>query len=303
MRHIPSRSIFLALAAAVLLPLAGERAWAAGTLDKLRESGKFVVGYVSDGASLTRTDATGKVTGYAIALCTRVGEAAREELKLPALAIELVQVTMEERFRAVAQGRIDMLCGAVPTLERRAQVSFSIPAGFVGVNAVIRSDAPVRLVQVLTGQEPPAPVIWRGTSAPERRSLAVVRGTVVESALIERLAQRRITIDVVSVADTAEGVQAVVDRRADAFFDGRPLLLDAVGRSPAKSSLVVLDKLFRRELLAFALRRNDDDFRLTVDRALSRIYRSPELPTIYRTYLKEPDRETLEFFELMALPE
>lgn len=290
-----------ALIGAALLQAGG--AFAAGTLDKLRESGKFVVGYVSDGSSLTQKDETGKVTGYAIALCTKVGEAAKQELKLPSLNIELVQVSMEDRFRAVADGKIDMLCGAVPTLDRRAQVSFSIPVGFVGVNAVIRSDAPVRLVQVLTGQEPPQSVIWRGTNAPERRALAVVSGTVVESALIDRLAQRRIAIDVLSVKDANEGVQAVADRRVDAFFDGRPLLLDAVGRSPAKSNLVVLNQLFRRELLAFAVRRNDDDFRLTVDRALSRIYRSPELPTIYRTYLKDPDRETLEFFELMALPE
>ena len=301
MRYTKTRSVFVALIGALLLHAGA--AFAAGTLDKLRESGKFVVGYVSDGSSLTQKDATGKATGYAIALCTKIGDAAKQELKLPSLAIELVQVSMAERFSAVADGKIDMLCGAVPTLERRAQVSFSIPVGFVGVNAVIRSDAPVRLLQVLTGQEPPRAVIWRGTSAPERRALAVVSGTVVERALIERLAQRRIAIDVVSVKDTAEGVQAVVDRRADAFFDGRPLLLDAVAASPAKSSLVVLDQLFRRELLAFAVRRNDDDFRLTVDRALSRIYRSPELPTLYRTYLKEPDRETLEFFELMALPE
>lgn len=301
MRYTKTRSVFITLVGVALLHAGA--AFAAGTLDKLRETGKFVVGYVSDGSSLTQKDATGKATGYAIALCTKVGDAAKQELKLPSLAVELVQVSMEERFSAVAQGKIDMLCGAVPTLERRAQVSFSIPVGFVGVNAVIRSDAPVRLVQVLTGQEPPRAVVWRGTNAPERRSLAVVKGTVVERALVDKLAERRIAIDVVSVKDTAEGVQAVVDRRADAFFDGRPLLLDAVGRSPAKSNLVVLDQLFRRELLAFAIRRNDDDFRLTVDRALSRIYRSPELPTIYRTYLKDPDRETLEFFELMALPE
>jgi ABC-type amino acid transport substrate-binding protein len=301
MRKTKFRSAILALVGVALLH-AGP-VFAAGTLDKLRESGKFVVGYTAGDSSLTQKDATGKVTGYAIALCTKIGEAAKQELKLPALDIELVQVSMEERFSAVAEGKIDMLCGAVPTLERRAQVSFSIPVGFVGVNAVIRSDAPVRLAQVLTGREPPASVIWRGTSAPERRALAVVGGTTVERALADRLAERRIAIDVVSVKDTAAGVQAVVERRADAFFDARPLLLDAVAQSPAKSNLVVLDRLFRRELLAFAIRRNDDDFRLTVDRALSRIYRSPELPTIYRTYLKDPDRETLEFFELMALPE
>lgn len=291
------------LAGAALCCVAISAAQAAGTLDKLRESGKFVVGYTSERAPSTETDQASKVAGYAIALCKRLGDVAKQELNLPSLATELVQVSMQERFRAVSQGKIDLLCGAVPTLQRRQEVSFSIPIGFVGVNALVRSDAPVRLVQVLTGDEPPAPVIWRATGAPERRALAVVAGSTVERALADRLAERRISIDVVSVKDTAEGVQAVADRRVDAFFDGRPLLADAVARSPAKSNLIILDRLFRRELLALALRRNDDDFRLAVDRALSSIYRSPELPAIYRTYLKEPDRETLEFFELMALPE
>jgi ABC-type amino acid transport substrate-binding protein len=288
---------------AVLGCVMASNALAAGTLDKLRESGKFVIGYVSDGSTPRPTDQAGKAASYAIAICTKVADAAKQELKLPALAVEFVQVSTQERFSAVAQNKIDLLCGAVPTLERRAEVSFSIPIGFAGVNAVVRSDAPVRLVQVLTGQEPPAPVIWRGTNAPERRALAVVSGSIVENALVERLAERRIAIDVVSVKDTAEGIQAVADRRADAFFDARLLLVDAVARSPAKSDLVVLDRLFRRELFALAVRRNDDDFRLAVDRALSKLYRSPELPTIYRSYLKEPDRETLEFFQLMALPD
>jgi ABC-type amino acid transport substrate-binding protein len=278
-------------------------ALAAGTLDKLGSSGKFVIGYASDGSLPIHTDQSGKVAGYAFALCTKVADGVRRELKMSALPTEFVQVSLDERFQAVAQGRIDMLCGAVPTLQRRAEVSFSIPIGFVGVDAVVRTDAPVRLVQVLTGEEQPTTLIWRGTSAPEHRALAVVAGSTVEGALIERLAARRIVVDVLSVKDTAEGVQAVVERRADAFFDGGPLLRDAVARSAARSSLTVLNRSFRRELIALALRRNDDDFRLAVDRALSKIYRSPDLPTIYKTYLKEPDLETVQFFELMALPD
>lgn len=278
-------------------------ALAAGTLEKLRDSRKFVIGFVPDGPDQAKSAATGKATGYAMALCDKVGEAARSELKMPALAVELVQVTAAERFDALVQGRIDLLCGAVPTVQRRAQVDFSIPIGFVGVNAVVRSDAPVRLVQVLSGREPPAPLVWRGTNAPERRSIAVVGGTTVERALTDRLNERRIAIEVVPVKDTAEGVQAVADRRVTAFMDGRVLLLDAIERSPTKSSLVLLDKVYKRELVALGVRRGDDEFRLMVDRTLSRIYRSGELATIYATHLQPLDRAAIEFFELVALPE
>lgn len=301
MRFIDIRGILLALAAATLWlnPLGGA---AAGTLDKLRDSGKFVIGYATDGSALVHRDASGKLGGYAIEICGRVGAAVKAGLKLPKLSVEFVQLSMDERFLAVAEGRVDLLCGAEPTVGRRAALSFSLPIGFVGVTALVRSDAPVRLVQVLSGQEPPAPLIWRGTGAPERRSLAVVKGTTVEGTLTGRLLDRRIVVDVVPVKDTAEGVQAVLDRRADAFFDGRPMLLGALEGNPARSNLVVLDRLFSRHVLALGLRRNDDDFRLAVDTALSALYHSPELAAIYRSNLGEPDQATLEFLQLVALP-
>lgn len=277
-------------------------AMAAGTLDKLRDSRKLVIGFGSD-SPIAQADAAGKAGGYVNAICTRVAESLRNDMKLSQLAVESTAVPMAERFSTLAQGRIDLLCGAVPTLGRRAEVDFSIPIGFAGVNAVVRSDAPVRLVQVLSGREPPAQQVWRGTSAPERRSIAVVDNTTVERALLDRLAERRISIEVVPVKDTAAGLQAVVDRRADAFLDGRVLLVDAMARSQSKSNLALLDKVFRRELVAIGVRRGDDDFRLAVDRALSRIYRSGELARIYATHLQPMDQATRDFFDLVALPD
>lgn len=277
-------------------------AMAAGTLDKVRDSRKLVIGYGSD-SPIAQADAAGKAGGYANAICTKVAESVRNDLKFSGLTVESVAVPVADRLTALAQGRIDLLCGVVPTIERRAEVDFSIPIGFAGVNAVVRSDAPVRLVQVLSGKEPPAQPIWRGTHAPERRAIAVVGNTTVERALMDRLAERRISIAVVPVKDTAAGLQAVADRQVDAFLDGRVLLVDAMARSNAKSSLVLLDKVFRRELVAIGVRRGDDDFRLAVDRALSRLYRSDELARIYTAHLQPLDQATRDFFELIALPD
>ena len=58
---------------------------------------------------------------------------------------------MTNEFRAVEQGTIDILW-AEPSLGRRAHVDFSIPVLLNGTGAVIRSDAPVRLRQVLSGE-------------------------------------------------------------------------------------------------------------------------------------------------------
>ena len=169
----------------------------------------------------------------------------------------------------------------------------------------MRADAPARLVQALSGPEPAAHPIWRGSpgQAPERRVLAVIGGTTIERVLADRLKQMRIVAEVVTVNDTATGLQMLRERRADVFFNDRALLLDAVANGPSLGDVVVLDRLFRRELVSLATRRDDADFRLVVDRSLSQLYRGSDLAPIYSSHFGAPDRATLDFFQLVALPD
>lgn len=278
---------------------------ARGTLDGVRESGTLTMGYLADAQPFSYTDAAGKAAGYAVALCTKIGDAVKSELKLPALSVNFVAVPLDQRFPALEQGRIDVLCGAEPTLERRALVDFSIPILLSGTGVVIRADAPARLEQVLSGREPPKQPIWRATQgqAPERHVVAVIGSTPLEKALSDRLKMSRIVVDVVSVNDNAAGIRMVLERRAAAFFSDHALLLDVTRRDPSANKLVVLDRLFRRAQVALAVRRNDDDFRLVVDRTLSRLMRSGEAGSNYANYFGAADRSTLDFFQLVALPD
>jgi ABC-type amino acid transport substrate-binding protein len=295
---------WLATRAAVLgsLLCVGAVASAAGTLDKIKDTGKLTLGYSSDARPFSYTDA-GKPAGYAIELCNKVADALKSELKLGALAVEFVSLSRDEAFRAIEQGRADLLCGAVPTLERRALVDFSIPIILSGTGVAIRSDAPLRLVQALSGIESVSPV-WRGSTdqAPQRVALAVVGGVPLEKALASKLKERRIVADVTSVKDVDAGLQALRSGTAQAFFSDRALLLDAVARQPA-GELVVLDRIYRREIVALAMRRDDDDLRLAVDRALSQLYRSQQVTAIYAKYFGAPTAAALDFFQLVALPD
>ena len=279
--------------------------WAEGTLDKAKQSGRLSIGFVADARPFSYNDASGKPAGYAIALCAKVADAVKSELKLPALAVDFVPVPKEERFSAVADGKVDLLCGATQSLERRRQVDFSIPILLSGNGAAVRADAPARLVQALSGPEPAAHPIWRGSpgQAPERRVLAVIGSTTIERVLADRLKQMRIVAEVVTVNDTATGLQMLRERRADVFFNDRALLLDAVANGPSLGDVVVLDRLFRRELVSLATRRDDADFRLVVDRSLSQLYRGSDLAPIYSSHFGAPDRATLDFFQLVALPD
>jgi ABC-type amino acid transport substrate-binding protein len=105
------------------------------------------------------------------------------------------------------------------------------------------------------------------------------------------------------VASYDEGVQAVVDRKANAFFGERAILIDAVKRNPSARSLIILDRQFTYEPLALALSRGDEDFRLAVDRALSKLYASPAFWDTYKKWFGEADEATMTFYRWNTLPE
>jgi putrescine:ornithine antiporter len=108
---------------------------------------------------------------------------------------------------------------------------------------------------------------------------------------------------VVAVSGTDAGVQAVYDRKADAFFAERSILLDAAKRSASPGELMVIDRMFTTAPLALTFRRGDDDFRLLVDRTLSRVYRSGEISGVYTTWFGAPGATTTAFFQWTTLPE
>jgi polar amino acid transport system substrate-binding protein len=300
LRHRASLLATLALSGLLALPAA-----AAGTLDKARETGKLTLGYRADTRPFAFSDG-GKPAGFSVALCQKVADAVKAELKRPDLAVEFVPVTAADRFEALQQGRIDLSCGTdTPTLERRALVDFSIPIFFAGTGALLRSDADRRLRDALENRPDPAQPVWRGAPGVFSSSVvfAAVGGTTIEKTLIERLRTRRVTVTVASVADYATGVQMVRERRAAALFGDRPVLVDAAKRGPESGELMVLERRFTREPLTLSLRRGDDAFRLLADKALSRLFRSPELAPLYTNYFGSPDPGVLEFFQSVALPD
>src|SRR5262249_51369931 len=137
----------------------------------------------------------------------------------------------------------------------------------------------------------------------ERKTFSVVAGTTSANWLAERINQFHIDATVADVDSYQAGIQRVLDRRSDVFFGDRPILYDAAEGSPSASNLIVVDRLFTFEPLALAFARGDEDFRLVVDRSLSRLFRSDEFMDIYVKWFGQPDDSASLFFGLSALPE
>ena len=294
--------VAVALLAAALLP----PAQAAGTLERAAQAGKLRLGYRADARPFSYRDESGSAAGYSVELCKAVAEAVKAELGASALAVEWVPVTIDGRFREVQQGRVDLLCGAdTVTLARRREVSFSIPVFPGGIGVLLHTKSSFRLRQILTQGEAARRPLWRASPAQilEQQTFSVVAGTTSESWLQERRETLKIPAKVVTVDSYEAGIQRVLERKSNVFFGDRAILLDAATRSAAARDLVVLDRHFTHEPLALGLTRGDEDFRLLVDRTLSRLFGSKEFRDLYGKWFGEPDESALEFFRLSALPE
>ncbi len=276
------------------------------TIARIRMTGRLTFGYRADARPFSYTDDSGAAAGYSVALCQTVANEVKRHLGIPALKVEWKPVAFEQRFRALRLGEIDLLCGAdTVTLARRAEADFSIPIFPGGIGAMLRSDSSARLRDVLSGRGQPFQPVWRASATQllQSRDFSAVAGTTAETWLGQRLNDLEVRAGVALVDSYNAGVQRVVQRRSDVLFGERAILLDLARRHADARNLMVLDRLFTYEPAALALAPGNGDFRLLVDRALSALYRSPDLGVLYGKYFGEPDETALTFFRWNALPE
>ena len=89
-----------------------------------------------------------------------------------------------------------------------------------------------------------------------------------------------------------------------AYFADRAILGYLVDMSGEPDTLRIADQYLSIEPYALALPRGDSDFRLAIDRALSHVYKSGEIGTIFASVFGAPPNDTLKTLYLIStLPE
>jgi polar amino acid transport system substrate-binding protein/glutamate/aspartate transport system substrate-binding protein len=232
-------------------------------LDRIKESGEVRLAYRVDAAPFSyRKD--DQPAGYSVNLCLEVAASLQQDLKLPKLMATFVQVTAENRFEALTKGKADILCEATTaTLSRRALVDFSIPTFVSGASLVIRPDGPTS-IDALAG-----------------RKIGVLGGTTTQESLEDTLRQEKIDAEVVVVKTHDEGFEMLEKNTISAYFGDRTILEDRLRRTSADRDLLLAENYLTIEPYALAMP-IDHDFRLAVDRALSRLFRSGGMIKVFR---------------------
>jgi ABC-type amino acid transport substrate-binding protein len=259
----------------------------AGTLDQVRETGVFKIGYRTDAAPYSYKSDSGQPAGYVVDLCREVAAAVQKEVGRE-VKVEYVIVTAEDRFEAVKSGKIDLLCEATTaTLARRKLVDFSIMTFIDGAGVMVREDGPQSFA-AMAGQK-----------------IGVHAGTTTQAALEKSLNDNKIEAEVVPVADHEDGVKKLESGELAAYFADRAILsFLLIGKDSPKNLMIAKDYL-TREPYALAMARGDEDFRLLVDRTLARLYRSPAIDKIFaRNFANAKPSEVLRaLYIINALPE
>jgi polar amino acid transport system substrate-binding protein len=286
----------------LLVALGATSSAAAATLDRIKETGRIRFGYFTEVRPFTYKDSAGAVEGYGVSLCQRIADQVKSDLALSDLTVDWVPLSSSDRLAEIQQGDIDVLCTPTSvTLNRRREMSYSIPVFPGGARAVLRADAPTALREALA-ETPSLKPVWRGSPAAKTlrsTSVGAVSGTTTEVWLTGAVTAFQIGAKVVPVADFRSGLQQLREGKIDVFFGDRAAIAGAMEPS-AHTEFVILDRLFTREQYALALPRGDEDFRLLVDRALSKLY-ATDIGGVYAKSFGPPDDAVRTFFKWNTL--
>ncbi|MCF4998428.1 transporter substrate-binding domain-containing protein [Pseudomonas syringae] len=276
----------------------------ANTLERVRTSNTFTLGYLPNFGPFSVQEAD-NASGYAIDLCLKVADRVKTQLGLPSLQIRYQPVTATDGMSAVSTGKIDILCTPTPpTLERRKAVSYSIPIYTAGLSAVVRQDASKALLNVLNGKVARTGPTWRATinRGLSNQTYAVIAGGITEEWIRQQMRLLGVVTTLVTVENIEEGLKLVAEGKADTFFAERMMLQNRLSTNDSAANLLLLDRIFEYAPTAMAVDRDDENFRLLVDTALSEMYRSGEIEQAFDKYLGGASDAAKKLFKVYAIP-
>ena len=268
------RMISFAVAMALLLMQGAT----AGTLDRVKSDGVFKIGYRTDAQPYSYSTDAGLPAGYIVDICRAVAAAVKKQVERPDLRIEYVAVTAENRFDAVHDGRVDILCD--PT-------TMTLMTFVDGASVLFKADGP-QSFEALAGKK-----------------VGVREGTTTEKALHETLERLDVAAQIVAVKDHGDGLKRLVNGELSAYFADRAILAFLLLKSDERDQLRLADDYFSHETYALALPRDDGAFRLLVDRTLAGLYRSGAIVPIYtKSFGRVPPSDIIKaMFVLNSLPD
>ena len=263
------RSCTATLAIVALLALPALQAAAEGTLDKVARTGEFVIGYRADASPLSYENADGQPSGYSVDICRRIAASVNAHFPDKDITTKFLKITADERISAVVDGKIDIECGSTTiTLTLKESVDFSLPTFVTGGSVLTLRSAGIQSLSDLAGKK-----------------IGVAKGTTTVEQLRNHLKDNLIDAEVVIVENRDAGKRQLDRGGIDALASDQIVLIGQIIESLNPQSYALNDEIFSFEPYGLALRRNDADFRLVVNRSIAQLYRSGAYAEIFYKWI------------------
>ncbi len=235
------------------------------TLEKIKQTSTIRIGFRESEPPMSSLNEEGNPVGYSIDLCTRIVSEIKRTLNDPKITTVFIPVTAANRFQALADNKIDILCGATTrTLSRSKLVDFTQLTFVSGASLLSLEESDISGIWDLQGKK-----------------VAVVKETTTIDHLNKVLKDAASTAAVMPVDSASEGMKALVSGNVDAFASDQVVLIGLALTHDGPENFSISDDVFSFEPFALGVRRNDSDFRLIADRVLSRLNRSGQITPLY----------------------
>ncbi len=261
-----------------------------GTLKKIADSGEIVIGHRESSVPFSYLDEKQQPVGYSIDICLKVVEAVKAAVGKD-IKVRFVPVNSQTRIPLLSNGTVQMECGSTTNnLTRQQQVSF-LPTTFItGTKLLVSKAGGIKSIDDLKG-----------------KTVALSQGTTNERVVKAYIEAKKLDTKILPVKDHAEGMLSLETDRVDAYSTDHILLFGLIGKSKTPEKFAVVGDFLSFDPYAMMVPRNDADFQLVGTKAISALFRSGEIETIYAKWFDpmgvpaEPDLKVA--FRTQALPE
>lgn len=262
----------VALALILALTMAPLQAGAAmGMLERIQATATLTIAYAPNSFPFSYKGPDGEPAGYSVDLCRRIAAGIQRDLGLQKLDIRWLEGNTPRRLAAVTNAEADLECGTTTmNLARQQAVDFSNVVFVESGGILVFAESGISALPELAGKK-----------------VAVIPETTTEKRLRSVLEERLINAELVPVRDAKDGRERLVAGSVDALAGDRLVLIGQVAAAGEPERFAILEAEFSLDPYAFAMPRNQADFRLAVNRALAQVYRTGEIDRIFTRWFGE----------------
>ncbi|MCF9035308.1 amino acid ABC transporter substrate-binding protein [Acinetobacter nectaris] len=247
------------------------QAYADSTLDRIKSSGKIVIGY-RDSAEPISYVVGGVPTGYAIDICNNVIQDIKKTLNKPDLAVEYKTVYPMTRVPDILTGRIDLECGTTTnTKQRQEVVDFSTTYFMTEVRVAVKNNSNINSLDGLSG-----------------RAVATTKGTTSDKYMMALKRNNTLNIKNIFGSDNNETFALLASGRATGMAMDDNTLAGLIAKSEHASDYKIIGPVLSKEPYGVMIAKNNPQLKATVDHAITQMWTSGNMSKLYKKWFQSP---------------